>query len=71
MVTLTALCAIGAEKILANEIKMLGYKPCGNAPGRVNFTCDEDGMFRANLCLRTADRVYLNAGTFHAENERY
>ena len=68
MITLTALCAIGAEKILANEIKMLGYKPCGNAPGRVNFSCDEDGMFRANLCLRTADRVYLNAETFHAEN---
>ena len=68
MVTLTALCAIGAEKVLANEIKQLGYKPISNAPGRVTYTCNEDGMFRSNLCLRTADRVYLQMAAFHAEN---
>lgn len=68
MITLVALCALGAEKILANEIKMLGYKPVGNAPGRVTYTCDEDGMFRSNLCLRTADRVYLQLARFDADN---
>ena len=35
MVTLVALCAVGAEKILANEIKKLKYSPVENAPGRV------------------------------------
>lgn len=35
MNTLVALCAVGAEKILGNEIKLLGYKLSGNAPGRV------------------------------------
>ncbi|MBO4404839.1 MAG: hypothetical protein J5780_05860, partial [Treponema sp.] len=30
-----------------------------SAPGRVSFYGDDDALFRANLCLRTADRVYL------------
>ena len=59
MNTLVALCAVGAEKVLGNEIKFLGYKLVSNAPGRVIFTGDDDALFRANLCLRTADRVYL------------
>ncbi|MBQ1197578.1 MAG: class I SAM-dependent RNA methyltransferase [Spirochaetaceae bacterium] len=68
MNTLVALCAVGAEKILANEIKFLGYKPIGNAPGRVFFTCPDEGLFRANLCLRTADRIYLQLASFYADN---
>ena len=68
MNNLVALCAIGAEKILANEIKFLGYKTTGNAPGRVFFTCDDDGLFRSNLCLRTADRIYLQMASFYAED---
>lgn len=66
MVKLIALCAVGAEKILANEIKKLGYKTDGNAPGRVYFLSDEDGMFRSNLCLRCADRIYLQMADFNA-----
>ena len=58
MHTLVALCAVGAEKILGNEIKHLGYKLESNAPGRVSFFGDNDALFRTNLCLRTADRVY-------------
>ena len=67
MITLVALCAVGAEKILSNEIKKLGYSPVENAAGRVVFTAsDSDAMYRANLCLRTADRVYLLVGDFNA-----
>ena len=66
MNTLVALCAIGAEKILGNEIKLLGYTLCGNAPGRVLFYGDDNALFRANLCLRTADRVYLLMAKFTA-----
>lgn len=64
--TLVALCAVGAEKILGNEIKFLGYKLISNAPGRVSFSADDDGLFRANLCLRTADRVYLQMAEYSA-----
>lgn len=66
MNTLVALCAVGAEKILGNEIKYLGYKLKGNAPGRVSFTGDDDALFKANLCLRTADRVYLQLAEYEA-----
>ena len=66
MNTLVALCAVGAEKILGNELKLLGYKLVSNAPGRVTFTGDDDALFRTNLCLRTADRVYLQMAEFEA-----
>ena len=71
MNNLVALCAVGAEKILGNEIKQLGYKLDSerpNLPGRVFFFGDDDALFRANLCLRTADRVYLCMKRFHAED---
>ncbi len=68
MNTLVALCAVGAEKILGNEIKTLGYKLEGNAPGRVLFSGDDDALFRANLCLRTADRVYLLMARYKAQD---
>lgn len=68
MNNLVALCAVGAEKILGNEIKLLGYKLVSNAPGRVIFIGDDDSLFRANLCLRTADRVYLLMARYNAEN---
>ncbi len=68
MNTLVALCAVGAEKILGNEIKLLGYKLVSNAPGRVIFSGDDDALFRANLCLRTADRVYLQMAEYEASN---
>ena len=69
MLTLVALCAVGAEKTLAQEIKQLGYSPISNAPGRVVFTApNQDALYRANLCLRTADRVYLQLASFHTED---
>lgn len=66
MNTLVALCAVGAERILGNEIKHLGYKLNGNAPGRVSFLGDDDALFKTNLCLRTADRVYLQLAEYDA-----
>ena len=66
MNTLVALCAVGAERILGNEIKHLGYKLNGTAPGRVSFFGDDDALFKANLCLRTADRVYLQLAEYDA-----
>ena len=66
MNTLVALCAVGAERILGNEIKHLGYKLKGNAPGRVSFFGDDDALFKANLCLRTADRLYLQLAEYDA-----
>ena len=66
MNSIVALCAVGAEKILGNEIKHLGYKLISNAPGRVTFAGDDDALFRSNLCLRTADRVFLQLAQYSA-----
>lgn len=68
MDTFVALCAVGAEKILGNEIKKLGYKLAGNAPGQVSFTAKLDAMYRANMCLRTCDRIYLQLAEYEARN---
>lgn len=68
MNTLVALCPVGAEKILGNEIKHLGYKLVSNTAGRVVFLGDDDALFRANLCLRTSDRIFLQATSFAAED---
>ena len=68
MQNFVALCAVGAEKILGNEIKLLGYRLAGNAPGRVFFSGDEDAVYRANLCLRTCDRIYLQMAKYRAED---
>lgn len=69
MFNLVALCAVGAEKILSQEIKLLGYSPVSNAPGRVFFTAlTQDALYRTNLCLRTADRIYLQIASFNADN---
>jgi putative N6-adenine-specific DNA methylase len=66
-----ALCAIGAEKVLGNEIKQLGYSlgDTIGVPGRVRYSApDVAGLYRSNLCLRTADRVFLEAASYSADN---
>lgn len=72
MITLVAPCAVGAEKVLSNELTLLGYRCESRAAGRVVFspTCadQEDLMlaeaYRANLSLRIADRIYLRLAHF-------
>lgn len=68
MNNLVALCPVGAEKILGNEIKHLGYKLNGNKPGRIFFSGDDDSLYRTNLCLRTADRVFLQMAVYEAQD---
>lgn len=69
MNTYVALCALGAEKILGNELKLLGYKLEGSSePGRVTFLGDEKALYRANLCLRTSDRVYIQLAKYKADD---
>ncbi len=67
-----AICALGLEKVCQNEIERIGLKVEGKEAGRVRFGLMEGGeaagLMRANLCLRTAERVLIEAGRFHAEN---
>jgi putative N6-adenine-specific DNA methylase len=43
MITLVAPCAIGAEKILSNELRQLEFTPISTAIGRVVFTMEKAG----------------------------
>ena len=64
-----ALCALGLEKVCQNEIERMGLKAEGHEPGRVRFALGEKAgvsLMRANLCLRTAERVLIEAGSFRA-----
>lgn len=66
MITVLVLCAIGTEKILSNEIKKLGYTAKILGPGRVISTCPLDGLYELNVCLRTADKIYIQLSQFSA-----
>lgn len=64
---LIAPCHFGLEAVLKKEIYDLGYDINKVEDGRVTFTGDEEAICRANVFLRTAERILLKAGQFHAE----
>lgn len=60
-------CHFGLEAVLKREIKDLGYDIVSVEDGRVVFAGDAQALCRANIFLRTAERVLLKVGSFHAE----
>lgn len=64
---LIAPCHFGLEAVLKREIYDLGYEISSVEDGRVTFLGDEEAVSRANIFLRTAERVLLKVGSFHAE----
>ncbi|MEI2665649.1 THUMP domain-containing class I SAM-dependent RNA methyltransferase [Rossellomorea sp. LJF3] len=63
--TLIATAAMGLESIVAKEVKELGYE-CQVENGKVIFKGDETAIARANMWLRTADRIKILVGEFKA-----
>lgn len=61
---LIAACAFGLEALVKRELLALGYNPNVEQPGRVCFEGDWLAVCRANLWLRTADRVLIEALKF-------
>jgi putative N6-adenine-specific DNA methylase len=61
-----ALCAVGAEKIVSNEIRKLGLTVSEGGFGRIRFKTDLEGLYRSLMGLRAADRVLLEAALFEA-----
>ena len=66
-IELIAPCHFGLEAVLKREIQALGYEISSTEDGRVSFYGDLSAVCRANIFLRTAERVLLNAGEFKAE----
>ena len=60
-------CHFGLESVLKKEITDLGYEIIRTEDGRITYSCDEAGIARSNVFLRTCERVLIQAGRFHAE----
>ncbi|MGN1180904.1 MAG: class I SAM-dependent RNA methyltransferase [Suilimivivens sp.] len=65
---LIAPCHFGLEAVLKREITDLGYDVSVVEDGRVTFLGDEEAVCRANVFLRTAERILIKVGGFHAES---
>lgn len=65
---LIAPCHFGMESVLKREIVDLGYDITEVSDGRVTFLGDEEALCRANVFLRTAERILIKVGSFHAES---
>ncbi|NNV01201.1 class I SAM-dependent RNA methyltransferase [Brevibacillus sp. MCWH] len=63
-VELIATATFGLEAVVAQEVRALGYEDVKVDNGKVTFTADISAIPRANLWLRTADRVRLKMGEF-------
>lgn len=63
---LLAPCHFGLEAVLKKEIIDLGYEISQVEDGRVTFIGDAEAICRANVFLRTAERILLKVGSFTA-----
>ena len=61
-----ASASFGLESIVARELKELGIENIRTRDARVYFDADEEEIIKANLWLRSADRIYIVLGEFRA-----
>lgn len=61
-------CHFGLESICKKEIHDLGYEVSSVSDGKVQFIGDAEAIVRANIFLRSGERVLLKVGSFHAES---
>ncbi|MCT4621065.1 MAG: class I SAM-dependent RNA methyltransferase [Marinisporobacter sp.] len=65
-IELIATATFGLEEMVKLEVKKLGYEKMTVENGKVTFIANEEAIPKANLWLRTADRVLLKMGQFKA-----
>ena len=63
---LYAPCHFGLESVLKKEVIDIGYDITKVEDGRVYFEGDDEAVARANMWLRTAERVLINIAQFKA-----
>ena len=59
-------CHFGLESVLTFELQQIGAENIHAENGKVYFTGDFSTLTRANICLRTAERVLILLAQFHA-----
>lgn len=63
---LIAPCHFGLESVCKREIIDLGYDVSEVSDGKVTFIGDDEAIARANIGLRTAERILIKVGSFTA-----
>jgi 23S rRNA (guanine2445-N2)-methyltransferase / 23S rRNA (guanine2069-N7)-methyltransferase len=58
--------ASGTEAVVRRELAALGYEARTMSPGRLMFRADKSAIARANLWLRSGERVLVHMGSFPA-----
>jgi len=66
--TFSVPCLFGLEGLVANELRRLGMDNVRAQDRRVFFDGGLDAMARANLCLRTGERVMILLASFEARS---
>lgn len=67
-VELIAPCHFGLESVLKREIQGLGYEIIQVEDGRITFRGDASAIARANIFIRTAERIMVKVGSFEARS---
>jgi len=65
-ITLIAICTFGLEAVVKRELRTLGFDNLKASEGKVEFEATLDAIPKANLWLRSADRVLLKMAEFQA-----
>ena len=65
---LIATSTFGLEAVVVRELEALGYEGKVVQPGRIGFRAEPSAIARANLWLRSSDRLLLRLGTFGAQD---
>ncbi len=63
-----AVCLFGLEATVSYELKNLGIEVTRVSDGRVRFKAQAYEVAKANLCLRTAERVLIHLGSYRAQS---
>jgi len=63
---LIATTTFGLESVVTRELEKLGYTGMRTLDGKVHFSGDERDIARCNMWLRSADRLLIKVGEFHA-----
>lgn len=66
MLTLSAPCHFGLESVVKREVQNAGFTVASVEDGRVSFYAEPGEIAKANICLRTAERILLVVGEFEA-----
>ena len=65
-INLVAPCMLGAEGLVAAELKFIGAENVQSENGRVYFQGDDNILARANICSRYSERILIEMGKFTA-----